>query len=207
MEFLPGDLAACHGADWTGRLIRWGTASVVAPRRLRVGPSHVAILSTWRGEPVWLEATTLCSTPCLIQRRIVAGAQAHRPADRVRDYVQQGGWVELYRLTPINRLSRAEEELLTRILLRHFIASGVGYDYGGALLSGTRLFQSTRFFPGADLNQLFCSELVAAVVMRLNRMNHANPTRYHPARLLRELVRTGKYEFTATLSRENFQDE
>lgn len=206
MQFEPGDLAACHGADWTSWGIRCVTASVIAPRRLRLGPSHVAILGTWRDEAVWLEATTLATRPCLVRDRVVNGAQAHRPEERLREYVAGGGWVDFYRLTPVNRLSAQESRLLTRILLNHFVEPGVDYDYGGALLSGTRWFQATKLFPGADLNQLFCSELVAAVVMRLNRLNHSNPTRYHPARLLRELVTTGKYQFVRTIRSEGDLD-
>jgi hypothetical protein len=51
--------------------------------------------------------------------------------------------------------------------------------------------------PGADLQSLFCSELVAAILMRLNRLNHANPTGFSPARLLRTLVLLGKYHRVA----------
>ncbi|WP_437229189.1 hypothetical protein SH661x_001301 [Planctomicrobium sp. SH661] len=200
MEFLPGDIAACHGADWTGRMIRWGTASLAPPGILRVGPSHVAILCRWRSEMIWTESTTLCDTPCLIRGLPVTGAQAHHPHDRINDYLQAGGRVDLYRLTQFHRLTIEESRLLTRLLLDEFIDPGIGYDMGGALLSGTRVFQSLRFFPGANLEQLFCSELVAAVIMRLNRMNHSNPSRYHPARLMRELVRTGKYERVSVLT-------
>src|SRR5690606_3756322 len=128
-------------------------------------------------------------SPCLIREAPVSGAQAHLPVERVKDYVREGGRVDLYRLTHFNRLTIEESRLLTRLILDEFIDPGIDYDLGGALLSGTRVFQYSRFFPGANLQQLFCSELVAAVIMRLDRMNHANPSRYHPARLLRELVR------------------
>jgi hypothetical protein len=191
--FEPGDLAACHGADWTSRLIRWQTASLFPPAGLRLGPSHVALLCRWRDEMIWTESTTLCRSPCLIRQRQVSGAQAHRPQERIADYVNAGGRVDIYRLTHFHRLSIEESRLLTRLVLDEFIDPGIGYDLGGALLSGTRVLHRSRWFPGTDLEQLFCSELAAAVVMRLNRMNHANPTRYNPARLLRELVRTGKY--------------
>ena len=202
MTFEPGDIAACHARDWSGQAIRWGTVSLLAPKRLRLGPSHVAVLFRHEGEMVWGESTTLCGRPCRVHRTQVTGAQAHRPDERIADYVNDGGRVDLFRLTPINRLSEAESQLLTRILLKHFIEPGVGYDLGGALLSGTRMLQRSRMFPIADLHTLFCSELVAALVMRLNRMNHANPSRFHPARLLRELVKTGKYELIETFGEE-----
>ena len=194
-DFQPLDLAACYGADWTGRLISYGTASLLAPRRLRIGPSHIALICEHHGSPVWVESTTLCAHPCVILGRHISGVQAHLPEMRIQDYVQSGGHVDLYRFSPIDRLSQPESELLTRILIRHFIGRQVTYDMGGALLSGTRLFKRTRLLPSADLNELFCSELVAAVLMRLGRLNRANPTRYNPACLLRQLVREGTYQF------------
>uniref|UniRef100_UPI003F5BDC36 hypothetical protein n=1 Tax=Planctomicrobium sp. SH664 TaxID=3448125 RepID=UPI003F5BDC36 len=200
MTFEPGDIAACHGTDWTSRVIRWSTASFLPPRRLMLGPSHVAMICSWQGEQIWVESTRMCRTNCLIHGRPVSGAQAHLPGDRIADYVLNGGRVDLYRLTAVNRLSHDEQRLLTALLMQFFVIPGVNYDLGGALLSGTRVFQWSRLFPRANLEQLFCSELVAAVVMRLNRMNHANPTRFNPARLLRTLVQTGKYEFVQSLA-------
>jgi len=130
---------------------------------------------------------------CLIRGEHVAGVQVHEPDNRIRDYLAQGGKVIRYALTPINRLTGSESELLTKILLGKFVERGINYDLGGALISGTRVFQLLRSFPGADLNRLFCSELVSAVLQRLGRLNRTNPTRHNPARLLREAVRQGVY--------------
>lgn len=193
--FQPLDIAACYGTGFTAHAIRWGTASLLAPRRLRCGPSHVALCCAFHSRMLWVESTTLCPHPCVILRRPVSGCQAHLPELRIQDYVATGGHVDLYRLSPIEQLSQDESDLLTRILVRHFIGQEVSYDLGGALLSGTRLFKRTRLLPSADLNELFCSELVAAVCMRLGRMNRSNPTRFHPAGLLRELVRQGTVQF------------
>lgn len=199
MRLKPGDIVACYGADWTSRLISFGTSSLFGPRKLRFGPSHVAIICEHAGDTAWIESTTLCKTPCLIRGKAVSGAQAHRPRDRIHDYLSNGGEIDLYRLTPINSLSQAESELLAAILINHFVIPGTNYDVAGAILSGTKAFQLTRLFPGANLDELFCSELVAAVAMRLNRLNHSNPTRFNPARLLRQLVTSGKYQFISTL--------
>lgn len=128
--------------------------------------------------------------------------QSHLPEHRIGDYINDGGRVDIYRLTAIDRLSQTETTLLSRILLNHFLGRLIAYDTGGALLSGTRLFKWSRLFPKAELNQLFCSELVAAVLMRLGRMNRANPTRYNPATLLRQLVRVGTYQFHHSFSQE-----
>lgn len=154
----------------------------------------MAILSESDRGLLWVESTTLCPHPCLIQGRLVSGCQAHDPEVRLRDYLQAGGTVDLYRLTPINQFDAEERLLLRDLLFRRFLATSVGYDLEGALLSGTRALRWLGLLPGADLRSLFCSELIAAVLMRLNRMNHANPTEYSPGRLLRTLVTLGKYE-------------
>lgn len=201
-DFQSLDLLACYGTDATARAITWLTASALAPRRLRLGPSHVAVISQHHGSPLWMESTTLCPHPCAVLGYRVEGVQAHLPEQRIQDYVSTGGRVDVYRLSPIDRLSQSESELLSKILIRHFIGRLVTYDLGGALLSGTRLFKRTRLLPAADLNELFCSELVAAVLMRLGRLNRANPTRYNPACLLRQVVREGTFQFERSYSRE-----
>ena len=198
--FEPGDLIACYGRDPLSWVIEWGTGSLVAPRGLRRSPSHVAIICAAPEvdpDPVWVESTTLCDRTCLIRKAAVSGVQVHHPAERIEDYLRSGGRVDVYRLTDINRFGKGESQLLSKILLDYFVRPALPYDYAGAALSGTRVFQWTRWFPAADLQSLFCSELVAAVLMRLNRLNHDNPTRFHPGRLLRELVRTGKYRRVA----------
>jgi hypothetical protein len=187
----PGDLFACYGRDFVSRAVSLATFFPWAPPGLRVGPSHVAIVAEHGGELLWIESTTLAHRPCCIQRLTVAGVQAHSPADRVNDYLAEGGAVELFRLVEIESLARTEAALLSHILVDHFLRASLPYDLRGALLSGTRVFQWSRLFPGADLQQLFCSELVAAVYMRLGRLPRGNPTRYNPARLLRAIVRHG----------------
>ena len=162
----------------------------------------MAVVCEHGGAPLWVESTTLCRHPCVIRRKCVSGAQAHLPSHRITDYVNAGGRVDLYRLTPIDQLSVAESGLLTRILITHFIRREVSYDTGGALLSGTRLFKHTRLLPRADLNQLFCSELAAKVLMRLGRLNRANPTKFNPATLIRRLVREGTIQFVRTYQQE-----
>lgn len=196
MNWQAGDIAACYGTDRASRLISWGTASLFGPRSLRVGPSHVAILIPHPRKDglLWAESTTLCGRPCLYHQREVSGCQVHEPEDRIADYESTGGRVEFYRLTPIREFSEAEEELLARIVYRHCVAKSLHYDLSGAIISGSRILNHTRLFPAADLNSLFCSELIAAVLQRLGRLNNGNPGRYHPARLLRELVTSGVYQ-------------
>lgn len=196
-QFQPGDLVACSGNDWVSRGIQLATWSPYAAHGLRFGPSHVAIISESDRGPLWVESTTLCLHPCLVRGERVSGCQAHMPVDRVRDYLAAGGSIDVYRLTDINQLDQSERRLLRRILFQHFLWTPVGYDFGGAILSGTRAIRWLGLLPGADLHSLFCSELVAAILMRLNRLNHANPTGFSPARLLRMLVTLGKYHRVA----------
>jgi hypothetical protein len=197
LSFQPGDLVACYGADWISRFIRWVTWSAWAPAGLRLGPSHVAVISESDRGLLWVESTTQCPHPCLIRGQRVSGCQAHDPEVRSRDFLNSGGFVEVWRLTDINQLNREERLLLRGILFRHFLIHPVGYDFGGAILSGARTIRWLGLLPGTDLDSLFCSELVAALLMRLNRLNHANPTGFSPARLLRMLVMLGKYHRVA----------
>lgn len=199
-DFEPLDIVACYGTDPTSRAISWLTASPFGPRRLRRGPSHVAVICHVDGFPSWIESTTFCRHRCLVRGTRVAGCQVHPAELRIQDYVSSGGHVDLYRLSPVDKLSSAESLLLSRILIRHFVGRSVTYDVGGALLSGTRLFRHTRLLPSADLNQLFCSELAAKVLMRLGRLNRDNPTKYNPSTLLRQLVREGTMQFERTFS-------
>lgn len=187
----PGDIVACYGTDWASRVVSWGTASLFGPSALKFGPSHVAMLCEWRDGPLWIESTTLCRLPCRVRGLHCRGMQAHHPENRLQDYWRSGGRCDLYRLSPIDELSRNESLQLTGMLLE-FVHRGLDYDLSGALISGTRALRLTRFLH-RDQETVFCSELLAAVLQRLGRMNREDPTRYSPARLLRTLIAQGTY--------------
>jgi len=138
----------------------------------------------WVGSMRWVESTTKAPGG-------VSGVQDHAPSQRIRDYQTGGGWVDVYRLAPIHALRSRDVSDLAH-LLDHFLGHNIGYDVGGAIISGTRLLKFSRLLV-ADLEALFCSELIAAILQALGRMNRSNPTRHNPASLLRELVRTGTY--------------
>lgn len=197
LRLMPGDLVACYGTDWVSQTIQFLTYSLLAPKELRRGPSHLAIITESDRGLLWVESTTLCRHPCLVRGKRVSGCQAHEPLERIDDYLSTGGAVAVYRLTGINQLDESERQLLRRILFQHFLWSRVDYDLSGAILSGTHAMRWLGLLPGADLQSLFCSELVAAILMRLNRLNHENPTGFSPARLLRTLVMLGKYHRVA----------
>jgi hypothetical protein len=108
--------------------------------------------------------------------------------------------VDVYRLTRWNRLDNREAFDLSQ-LVNEMTAEGLSYDTVGALLSGTRVFQLLRLFPSADLERLFCSELVAFCLMKLNRLCRTNPTRFNPGRLVRRIVSQGTYRKVASYDR------
>ena len=195
MTFEPGDIAACYGTCRVSQMIRYGTASPFGPKRLRLGPSHVAILVDHpQYGTIWVESTTLSRLVCLVKHHHASGIQAHDPYDSVAEYEAAEGWVDVYRPTKLYRFTHEENLFLTNLVVR-LIGESVSYDAPGALLAGTKVFKLSRLFPGADLNKIFCSELVAALLQRLNRMNKRNPAKYHPAGLIRQLVNQGTYQF------------
>lgn len=178
-HWQAGDLLIFFGTDWTSRAIELATR----------GPSHVGIISrNDEHQRLLYESTTLCDLPDELTGRPCAGVQAHEPDERVNTY---RGRVARLRLAPAWQLNRYEADLLQR-MLQH--VHGISYDLRGALLSGTRLFKWTDLMPYPDLGSLFCSELCAAVLMRLGRLPLSNPSAYHPAALVRKVRRCGVYQ-------------
>lgn len=197
LSFQPGDIFACWGTDSVSRLISVATSSLRGP--IRYAPSHVAMACPWqRDHPAschWYESTTLTGRHCLSALRQVSGAQVHEVRDRIADYVARGGCVRVFRLTPIDALD-PEDVCHLRAMLGEFLGSGadspIGYDSAGAVLSGTRVMKRLTIWHN-NLDKLFCSELIAAVLQRLCRMNRRDPAWFNPGRLLRELMRQGSY--------------
>jgi hypothetical protein len=178
-SWSPGDIVVFFGSDWTSRAIELATG----------GPSHVALISRdAAGEPLLFESTTLCDLPDRLTGKRRVGVQTHDPDERLAAYA---GTAARLRPAPAWRFNRYETDLLAR-MLRHL--HGADYDLAGALLSGTRLFKWTSLMPYPDLGSLFCSELCAAVLMRLGRLPLSNPSTYHPAGLVRRLRRCGVYQ-------------
>lgn len=191
-----GDIAACYGRDLMSLTIRAGTYWPLSPPDLRLGPSHVALLApgppVHGPEPLWYESTTMCNRECLMRGESVSGVQAHRWSDRASDYTSRGGRVVIYRLVPGEQLQAAEAHRL-KLMLIDLLAEQVEYDYRGAMASGTRLCKWIGNQFGRYSADLFCSDKIAMLLMRLSRLRRGNPNYYTPAGLLRELVRNGVY--------------
>lgn len=199
-----GDVFACWGADTLSRAISLETFSPFGPRGLRFGPSHVAIACPrWfprdHLQCFWWESTTLAGEPCLEAGRVVSGCQVHAIPDRVRDYVIDGGRVSVYRLTRFDSLTDHDVRQL-RGMLGETVGNPedptrdpVRYDTAGALCSGTRIVRRFTMWRN-QLEELFCSELLAAVLQRLGRLCRENPSSFTPAKLLRRLLTEGTYQ-------------
>lgn len=195
-QLETGDILSCYSGDRVPRFISWVTMNPFAPKTLKYGPGHVATIVEYEDQKVWAESTTLVNHPCTItERDKPRGCQAHNILDRVHDYREQEGNVYLYRLSPINTFTASEKEIWNSVLIDYFIKNEVNYDMGGALISGTRIISRTDFLPSDALSSVFCSELIAACLMRVCRLVKGNPTRYNPSTLLRKLVKDGTYEY------------
>lgn len=211
----PGDIFACFGADPVSQLISWKTSLLswpFAPRGLRLSPSHVAIacprFHPFSDHCFWFESTTLTRRECLEAGRPVSGVQVHHVGDRLTDYCHEGR-VDLYRLTPMNVLSADSILELRGDLVSWFISHGVSYDMAGAVFSATRIARTFDKFTGWMIpchESVFCSQLIAALLMGLCRMNRDNPQRYNPGRLLRTLVQQGTYSRIRTFTADDLEE-
>lgn len=172
-----GDLVLFWGRGWTSRIIELGTR----------GPSHVGIIAPSGEKLLLFESTTLCNLPCEIARRRHSGVQAHDPDARIESYE---GRIARLRLADDWKLDEEERELLGRLVLRKI---GFGYDAPGAILSGTKLFRFSRLMPYPDVGSLFCSEMCAHVLMRLQRLELDNSSKFNPGYLVRRLRAAGTY--------------
>ena len=195
----PGDIACCWGGDLVSRAISLVTMSFCAPPRLWRGPSHVAMMSALElgGPLLWWESTALCDRPCLLQDAVTRGCQVHDIDDRAEDYLSHSGRIDIYRLGDMDRLTEDEHVQLGEMLGR-LVTEGKRYDFAGAAVSGTRLLRFCSCLRG-QLGATFCSEMIAAVLMRLNRLPRRNATHYSPARLMRSLVDAGTYRYLTTM--------
>jgi hypothetical protein len=191
----PGDIAACYGRDLQSLIIRLGTYWPLSPPGTRLGPSHVAIMAPRYDDTdhqYWFESTTTCGRKCLAAGQLVDGVQVHEWQGRVGDYTARGGKVVIYRLSPSDTLSVDQVNHLRGMLLDQLM-DGVRYDMTGAISSGARLTRWILNQVGVSQQRLFCSDQIAALLMRLNKLNRGNPNSYTPGRLLRVLVRHGVY--------------
>lgn len=146
--------------------------------------------------------------PCLEAKRKVSGVQCHAVGDRLKDYLWEGR-VDVYRLTPINAMCGHAVQDMRDDLISWFIRENVSYDFASAVFSGADVIRSIDKFTGMmipKLESVFCSQLIAAELMSLCRMNRDNPQRYNPGRLLRNLVEQGTYSRIRSLGSDDIDE-
>lgn len=173
MDFKPGDAVGFSGdggISFVVNILSYGIPwwSI----------SHLGILGEHEGELLLFESTTLSNIPCKIQDRSVEGVQAVRLEDRVRKYA---GKVFHYPL--VDSLTDDENQQLYDFLHDQI---GKEYDLIGALRAGGSLWAwAESHLREADLNFLFCSELVASSLHKVNRLETHNVSSWSPNKLIR----------------------
>lgn len=173
---MTGDLYFFYGDDWKSRVIELGTG----------GPSHVAMEAPLQSmhtdgiaiQTLW-ESTTLCRLACMHCGNVTNGdVHCHDIALRCKSYQ---GRVVRCRIAPECQWPRFIELSLCHELLKYW--HGAPYDLRGALESPrhwTRLLGLRH----PDLGSVFCSALIARLLMVHNRMNWRNPKWITPAALM-----------------------
>lgn len=195
-ELQPGDVVACWGGDWQSRFISGITAWPLSPPGLMFGPSHVAIISSLPDmrRYYWCESTTMAATACVVNHKRTDGVQCHLPRTRVDEYKEAGGKVVAYRPASSYSLDEYDiRDLNDEIFFKAI--ENTEYDLASALLSGARLSARILNLFGYKDNDVFCSDLVATCLKKIDLLDHSVASSlYTPAGLLRTLVRAGTYE-------------
>lgn len=196
--FQVGDIVACWGSDPVSSFISLRTSWPFGPAELRFAPSHVSMIGEYGGKLAWYESTTKCGRKCLHDGRTLPGFQVHEPNGRVADYLGQGGGIAVYRLSGITR--EVFDEVKFHRLLRRALDLKLLYAMDildGAIFSGTWWLKNSlvlsRWLPGIDETDVFCSEIISKFCQELGLMNRRDPRWFNPGGMLRELVGSGVY--------------
>jgi hypothetical protein len=143
-----------------------------------VSISHLGIMGEHEGELLIFESTTLSNIPCAIQGESIEGVQAVRLKDRVEKY---DGKVFHYPL--VDQLFGGGKRKLSQFLHDQI---GKPYDLIGALRAGGKIWAWLEAqLREEDLNFLFCSELVAASLRHIGRLETDSASRWNPNQLVR----------------------
>lgn len=166
--YRPGDIIGTLGSNIGSQWINIATYGIPF-----WGLSHVAIAAEYEDRLVLFESTTWNDEPCIIQKKLIKGVQAHYIANRIASY---DGSMWHYPL--LNRLDRYESKKLTNFLLKQI---GKSYDYIGAFRAGGEGFSWLEsHLHDESLHTLFCSELCAAAHREVNRFATKNAARWNP---------------------------
>jgi hypothetical protein len=176
--FQTADIIAIYGTSWVSRLISFFTG----------GPSHVAIVVKFGSSKVLFESTSLNQSKCLYHNKVVSGCQFSSPLAIIEQAIQDGGYVEVWRVAEGRKVSTS---LMDRMAFS-FVRRGARYDLRGALRSGTRIVKRW-WMPASNAHRLFCSAAVYELLEVVGLVNQDNSAKYSPAKLMRTLREQGTY--------------
>lgn len=179
LKIRPGDIIGTSGQGLVSDFINLGSLGV--PRR---GLSHIAIVGPYDpryGVNLVYESTSFGRPACARQRKKVSGFQAHPLSEIVTPDTSRAYWYPL-------RAPLLNDEIVE--LERHLsLYLGSSYDFVGAGKSGGGCLKwlVNVLFGREDTTTLFCSEIVALILARLNRFHTRNASGYNPNSLIRRL--------------------
>jgi hypothetical protein len=199
IDWQPLDLIACFRNDRQSRWRSLMNFSLSGPFPLFGAPARIAVVCQHEGKNLLVECTDNCSRDCVINGTTSSGCQAHNVVRRIHDLIEANERPMLFRLVATDQLSSAESGLLTKILIEHFVRAGVQLQGGRELLSGCAAFNDRMLNCSGIPHDNFFTEIVAKVLMRLNRLSRCNPLRYDAATLLRELVHVGTFRYVGII--------
>lgn len=200
IDLQPLDIIACYKQDRRSRLASWVNAAFCVDTSLIKAPSHLAVICIQDNKPLLIESTSSSDSPCVITGDCTPGCQAHLAYERIPQYLRSNVHLRLFRLTAMDSLSSAESELLSKILLEHFVREKMNWEDGTPKLTALKFGRDTFMRNTLDKNASFCANMIAKVLMRLGRLNRKNPTLYSPGSLLRQLFYDGTIRFRGQLN-------
>ena len=176
----PGDIIGFSGRSLRSDFINLATGGV--PRR---GISHVGIIGLHGGNSYLFEATNEVHW-CQVRNAWAVGFQAHQLSSVIENF---NGRVWHYRL--YRRLYSHENDALSTMLSVQMLL-GRSYDYGGAVRCGGLIWSWLNSkLRRESLEELFCSEAVAAAEARIGIFPTTNASRWSPNKLVRTMRRAG----------------
>ena len=199
MELLPLDIVAIYNQDRRSRIASWMNGGFCVDISLIRAPSQLAVICIHDGKPLLVESSSASDSPCVITGESAAGCRACFAYERIPQYLRSNVGLRLFRLTPMDSLSSAESELLTKILLDHFVREKMDWQQGMPKLTDVSTARDDLMRSTLDKNAAFSTSVIAKVLMRLGRLSRKNPTSYSPSSLLRQLFNDGTIRFRGQL--------
>jgi hypothetical protein len=199
IELQPLDIIACYNPDRRSRFASWLNGSFCCEISLIKAPSHLAVICMHEGKPLLIESSSATDSPCVITEESAPGCRAQFAYKRIPQYLRSNVGVRLFRLNAMDSLSSAESELLTKILLDHFVREKLDWKQGTPKLTDMWATSGDMMRTTLDKNAAFSTSMIAKILIRLGRLSHANPVSYSPRLLLRQLYDNGTIRFQGNL--------